>query len=143
MAEFAANSSSTIWASSNNKRFLSPGSLPKNSLCDNVGMETPKYTITNWCQDAQIITDPKGRELNLIIYTTPGHTPDHVAIWDPDERHLFVGDTLYRRAPVFFLFGGSAIDYSKTIGKLRRLVDEWNREAGMYTLDTFGSYFGH
>lgn len=134
MTDFAKRPNSTIWASSHNKAFLSPDGLPRNSLCDNVGMETPKYTITNWISDGQTITGQSGQDLNLTVYHTPGHTPDHVAIWDPEERHLYVGDTIYRYAPVFFLFGGSVVDYSKTIDKLNRLVGEWNREAGVYTL---------
>ncbi|OAQ70557.1 metallo-beta-lactamase superfamily domain-containing protein [Pochonia chlamydosporia 170] len=132
MTDFAKRPNSTIWASSHNKAFLSPDALPRNSLCDNVGMETPKYTITNWISDGQTITDQSGQDLNLTVYHTPGHTPDHVAIWDPEERHLYVGDTLYRHAPVFFMFGGSVIDYSKTIDKLNKLVGKWNRESGVY-----------
>lgn len=95
-------------------------------------MKTPKYAISNWSKDGQAVTDQSGLDLNLTIYHTPGHTPDHVAIWDPKERHLFVGDSLYRKAPVFFFIGGSVIDYSKTIGRLRGLVDDWNSQTGMF-----------
>ncbi|KAI5459568.1 beta-lactamase-like protein [Mariannaea sp. PMI_226] len=132
MSDFANRPDCTIWASSHDKSFLRPGALPKNSLCDNVGMETPDYTITNWVGDGQTIMTHSGQDLNLTIYHTPGHTPDHVAIWDAEERHLFVGDTLYRQAPVFFLYGGSVLAYSETIGRLRKMVNGWNQELGMF-----------
>lgn len=143
IADFASSPNSTVWASSHNKCFLSPDSLPQNSLCDYVGMKTPKYDISNWSKDGQDVTDQSGLSLNLTIYHTPGHTPDHVAIWDPEERHLFVGDTLYREAPVFFFIGGSVVAYSKTIGRLRELVDDWSSKTGMSSdsnLHTLTSY---
>ena len=31
-------------------------------------------------------------DLQLELIPTPGHCPDHIAIWIPDIRHLFTGD---------------------------------------------------
>lgn len=94
-------------------------------------MKTPAYTITNWAGDGQAVTDRDGLDLNLTIYHTPGHTPDQVAIWDQDEAYLFVGDTIYETAPIYFLLGGSVFDYSNTLTRLAALVDHWNILAGM------------
>lgn len=93
-------------------------------------MKTPVYTVTNWAGDGQKVTDRNGLDLHLTIYHTPGHTPDQLAIWDTDERYLFVGDTVYEDAPIYFLNGGSLFDYSDTLTKLRALVDGWNTESG-------------
>lgn len=37
-------------------------------------------------------------ELRLQIIHTPGHTPGHVCLFDPESRSLFCGDTLFRES---------------------------------------------
>ncbi|KAJ6785617.1 hypothetical protein PWT90_00490 [Aphanocladium album] len=130
MAAFAELPTTTIWASAHSRCFLSPRQLPRTSLCVDVGLKTPAYTITNWAEDGQQVTDGNSLDLNLTIYHTPGHTPDHLAIWDPDEGHLFVGDILYEGAPIYFLVGGNLFAYSDTLAKLAALVDGWNALPG-------------
>jgi glyoxylase-like metal-dependent hydrolase (beta-lactamase superfamily II) len=34
----------------------------------------------------------------LRIIETPGHTPGHVCFWNPEERVLFTGDTLFKES---------------------------------------------
>lgn len=66
-------------------------------------------------------------DLGLVLYHAPGHTPDSLAIWDPHERFLFVGDTLYEWAPILFPSGaGDLASYSSTIFKLRDILRAWN-----------------
>lgn len=91
-------------------------------------METPQYTVTNWAADAEPVVFGD-KDLGLTIYQTPGHTPDELAIWDRQERVLYVGDTLYEWAPILFSLSGNLDDYALTLHKLQRLVDEWNRDA--------------
>ena len=119
---------STIWASGHDRDFIGgPGRLPVSSLCRFVGMETPEYRVTNWAGDGQPLVDAEGHRLGLTLYQTPGHTPDQLAIWDPQERFLFVGDTIYEWSAILFPPEGSNVTaFSATVGKLRKLVHEWN-----------------
>jgi glyoxylase-like metal-dependent hydrolase (beta-lactamase superfamily II) len=91
-------------------------------------LETPSYRVTNWAEDGQSVTY-KDEDLYLQIFHTPGHTADELALWDQNERVLYVGDTMYEWAPIFFPKEGSLIQYSKTIEKLKQLVRGWNLEA--------------
>ncbi|KFY90412.1 hypothetical protein V500_05182 [Pseudogymnoascus sp. VKM F-4518 (FW-2643)] len=131
IAQFTRTRGCTIWASANDKNFLSPIRLPKSSLCDFVGMETPEYTVTNWCNDGERVVDNSGLDLGLTIYQTPGHTPDEVAIWDKEERYLFVGDSMYKYEPIIFPLGADIIEYSNSIGKLKELVGRFNSDKGL------------
>lgn len=134
MTQFAKSASTTIWASALNKCFSSPHQLPKSSLCDEVGMEVPIYNVTNWSSDGQAITDLNGLDINLKIYHTPGHTPDSLVVWDTVERYLFVGDTLYENAPIYFFAGGSLFSYRNTLARLQTLVGEWNSDSCRFPL---------
>jgi glyoxylase-like metal-dependent hydrolase (beta-lactamase superfamily II) len=91
-------------------------------------METPSYRVTNWAEDGQSVTY-KDEDLYLQIFHTPGHTADEIALWDQNERVLYVGDTMYEWAPIYFPKEGNIIEYSTTIEKLKGLVRSWNLEA--------------
>lgn len=93
-----------------------------------MGIATPKYTISSWAEDGQSVDDNAAAEGVLTIYHIPGHTPDQLAIWDSEERHLFVGDMLYLDAPILFLRGGSAVHYAQSLTKLRLLIKGWDSE---------------
>jgi glyoxylase-like metal-dependent hydrolase (beta-lactamase superfamily II) len=128
IAEFTDLPKSSIWASSYDKTVIEGvGQLPTTSLCRFIGMETPSYKVTNWADDGQAVTY-KGEDLKMQIFHTPGHTADELALWDQKERVLFVGDTMYEWAHIVFPKEGNLIEYSKTIGKLKRLVKGWNLE---------------
>ncbi|KAJ4211593.1 hypothetical protein NW759_012504 [Fusarium solani] len=125
------DSESAIWASSFDKDFIQgPDRLPETSLCRFVGMETPNYQVTGWANDGQSLVNSQGEDLGLIFYHTPGHTPDQLAIWDHQERFLFVGDSIYEWAAILFPREGNVTTYSKTIGKMKKLVQGWNQERG-------------
>jgi len=90
-------------------------------------METPEYKVSHWASDGERVTPPDSPEhQSLVIYHTPGHTPDELAIWDPLERVLFVGDTLYEWVPIVFPLEGDLKLYSNTLGRLKTLVQGWN-----------------
>lgn len=97
-------------------------------------MDTPKYKVTNWAGDGWRMTYAHGAEepldLGLVVYHTPGHTPDELAVWDYQERFVFVGDTMYEWNPILWAIGGNLQDYEATLFKLRDLIKGWNQEAG-------------
>ncbi|WP_106766655.1 MBL fold metallo-hydrolase [Paenibacillus faecalis] len=41
---------------------------------------------------------------SLKIYHTPGHSPGHIALFDPSRGYLFTGDLLYDETPVYAFY---------------------------------------
>ncbi|KAK9813429.1 hypothetical protein WJX73_008507 [Symbiochloris irregularis] len=60
------------------------------------------YPITQWLQDGELIpldkAEPPQAESSLQVIFTPGHSPDSISLWDPEERRLFCGDFMYPSA---------------------------------------------
>jgi glyoxylase-like metal-dependent hydrolase (beta-lactamase superfamily II) len=99
-------------------------------------MSVPEFSVSNWADDGtRVAAGGAGvlEDLGLVIYQTPGHMPDQVAIWDPEERFLYVGDTVYQHAPILFPEGASFLKYRDTVRRLRTLVHNWNTAAGPAT----------
>ena len=65
-------------------------------------------------------------EGTLAVLHTPGHSPDHLALWHPDTRTLFVGDLLQLGSSVFIPAskGGSLVDYLHSLRRLLALKPE-------------------
>ena len=133
LAHFPA-SSSHIVASSFDKAFIEDD-LSEHSLCKSLGLSVPTYKVSQWAEDYEkIYSNP---HLNIQILHTPGHTPDELAYYDADERHLFVGDTLYERVakdksyeqPILFPKEGNLVHYMQSLEKLITFVNEKNAEA--------------
>lgn len=59
----------------------------------------------------------------LEVLHTPGHSPDHLALWHAGSRTVFVGDLLHLGTTVFIpaSSGGSLVDYLASLERLRRL----------------------
>ena len=59
----------------------------------------------------------------LVVLHTPGHSPDHIALWHADSRSLFVGDLLVLGSTVFIPAsdGGNLVDYLASLERLRQL----------------------
>ncbi|THH30023.1 hypothetical protein EUX98_g4175 [Antrodiella citrinella] len=98
--------------------FNSPSNLPQNSLCESLGIEVPQYSPI-FVEDRYTIRTTNG---NVYVLHTPGHTPDELALWDEDERMLYVGDTLYEWAPIIFPVAGSIVAWLQTVDALLQLV---------------------
>lgn len=98
--------------------FISPSKLSEHSLCQALGVDLPKYSPT-FVSDRYSIRTTHG---NVYVLHTPGHTPDELALWDEGERMLYVGDTLYERAPIIFPNEGSILDWLQTVDALLALV---------------------
>ncbi|KAF2125603.1 Metallo-hydrolase/oxidoreductase [Dothidotthia symphoricarpi CBS 119687] len=126
--QFKDDPKSAIWASAYDRDFIDDETmLPTHSLCRFVGMQTPRYKVTHWAADGEHVRyGNNGLDLGLVVYQTPGHTPDELAVWDPVERVLFVGDTAYEWGPILFPFEGSIPLYKEKLNKLRSLVRDLN-----------------
>jgi glyoxylase-like metal-dependent hydrolase (beta-lactamase superfamily II) len=126
--QFMHDSSSEIWASGYDKHFIEdPEMLPTHSLCRFVGMKTPQYKVTHWATDGERVRhEPNCLDLGLVIYQTPGHIPDELAVWDENESVLFVGDTAYEWAPILFPLEGSIPLYKDNLYKLLSLMRRVN-----------------
>jgi ribonuclease/clavin/mitogillin len=74
-----------------------------------------------WLADGDSFVTGAG---SLEVLHTPGHSPDHVALWHADSRTLFVGDLLQLGATVFIpaSSGGSLADYLRSLERLRALA---------------------
>ena len=124
----------SILASSYKKSFIEDD-LPKHSLCHFLDVPTPKYKVSYWAKDLEEI-EFEGSKLSLQILQTPGHTPDELAWYDEDERHLYVGDSFYERVardksytqPIIFPAEGDVIDFMGSLEKMIRFVREKNSE---------------
>jgi glyoxylase-like metal-dependent hydrolase (beta-lactamase superfamily II) len=127
ISQFTDSPKSTIVASSFDRSFIEgEGRLPVSSLCQFFGMDTPSYQVVKWATNGEFITH-KGEDLGLQIFHAPGHTPDSIAMWDRNERFLFVGDTVYEWARISFPLEGDLVAYSETIRQLKELVQNWNQ----------------
>ena len=123
-----------ILASLHGKSFVEDN-LPEHSLCTYLGLPTPEYTVSYWAKDYEKVSF-SGVSLGLQIIATPGHTPDELAWYDEQERHLYVGDSFYERMAkdksyeqaIIFPKEGNLIDYMDSVRKLLVFVDEQNKE---------------
>jgi glyoxylase-like metal-dependent hydrolase (beta-lactamase superfamily II) len=70
--------------------------------------------------DGAIVTTDEG---DLTVLHTPGHAPDHLTLWHPDSRTLFVGDMLVQGSTVVIPAsqGGSLSEYLKSLERMLRL----------------------
>lgn len=110
---------STILASAHTPSFIAPEHLPRHSLCEDLHIPTPQYTAT-LVQHHERLRDVW--PANVKALHTPGHTPDELAVWDEDERVLYVGDTLYEWAHIIFPNEGSIVDWLYSVDILIDLV---------------------
>jgi glyoxylase-like metal-dependent hydrolase (beta-lactamase superfamily II) len=136
----------TIAASSHEPSFVTPyETLAEHSLCKDQGVDTPIYKIDMWCDDRQRLEydHPSGSSIpvGVIIFHTPGHTPDSMSWYDEDNKVLYVGDSLYqqessetREAPwgpeqpmsIIFPKEGSLVDWWSSVKNLIAFVEAGN-----------------
>ena len=75
------------------------------------GQEAPAVQVSEWIKPGTSI-DLGGRSLTIL--STPGHTPQSVALLDRRARRLFTGDFIYPTMLYAFLPGASLSDYQNT-----------------------------
>ena len=73
-----------------------------------------------WLDDGAIVDTDEGP---LTVLHTPGHAPDHLTLWHPDSRTLFVGDMLVQGSTVVIpaSHGGSLAGYLRSLDRMLRL----------------------
>ena len=126
------DSKPTIVASKFGKSFIE-SDLPGHSLCKYRDVPTPVYEVSLWAANLEWIV--RGR---IQIVQTPGHTPDELAWYDVEERHLYVGDSFYDRVsedgsytqPIIFPPHGDLVTYMASLDKLLQFVEQENQKAG-------------
>ena len=97
----------------------------------------PSYKVSYWVKDLEKYDYP-GSKLELQLLHTPGHTPDELAIYDHQERHMFVGDSFYERVvrdrsyeqAIMFPKEGNLVDYMRSLDKMIAFVKAKNAEPG-------------
>lgn len=60
--------------------------------------------------------------LGVTVLHTPGHTPDELALYDADEKMLYVGDTLYEHEHIIFPKEGSIVEWMSSVEYLTSFV---------------------
>jgi glyoxylase-like metal-dependent hydrolase (beta-lactamase superfamily II) len=89
------------------------GALPTGF--DAKAYSTKPFHITRWLHDGDSI-DLGGRRLHVI--STPGHTPDSIALLDEKNGLLFTGDTFYA-GPIYLYRPETDLDaYAASVQKL-------------------------
>lgn len=70
--------------------------------------------------DGDVIATDEG---DLQVLLTPGHAPDHVSLWHPASRTIFVGDMMQQGNTVVILasHGGSLADYMRSLERIAAL----------------------
>ena len=79
-------------------------------------LNAPTFRVDKWLTPDSVI-DLGDRSLR--IWSTPGHTPDSVSLYDAQRRQLFVGDFMYPGHLYAFIPGASRSAY---LASTRRLL---------------------
>jgi glyoxylase-like metal-dependent hydrolase (beta-lactamase superfamily II) len=81
-----------------------------------------RYAV-QWSSLADGDTFPAGDDLLQVIHT-PGHAPDHIALWQPSTRTLFTGDLIVRGTTVVIpaSAGGSLSAYLRSLERVLSLA---------------------
>lgn len=71
--------------------------------------------------DGAIVATDEG---DLTVLHTPGHSPDHLSLWHPQSRTLFVGDMLVQGSTVVIpaSHGGSLAQYLLSLERMKQLA---------------------
>jgi len=83
------------------------------------GLDTPEFPVASWIKPGEMI-DLGGRKLRLL--STPGHTPQSVALYDADAKRLFTGDFVYPSMLYAFLPGADLAAYRRTTTQLLQQI---------------------
>lgn len=91
--------------------------------------------VTEWVTPGDVI-DLGGRQLEVIH--TPGHTEEHIVLWDSKNQYLFTSDFLYDGPLLSFLPGGSLKDYLITSQTLLKKISKDSRIFGAHRSSSNG-----
>ncbi len=82
----------------------------------------PSLTVAG-CLTGPVLDSSSGIELggsHLEVLPAPGHSPDHIVLWDPDERVLLAGDAFMG---AYFSSPNSDVDSRAWMATLQGLLD--------------------
>jgi hydroxyacylglutathione hydrolase len=85
------------------------------------GLAAPSVRVGQWLTPKSNI-DLGGRSLQVL--STPGHTPTSVALFDAQNKRLFIGDFIYPTTLYAFLPGASLSAYQATAKMLLETLPE-------------------
>ena len=76
---------------------MSPLIHPRGQALLQQGFEQQAYRRLAWGRRPRLEAGALGpglrtRELRFDVLETPGHSPDHVCLWEPERGWLFTGD---------------------------------------------------
>ena len=108
------------FALSEKDRFLLDNAAVSGSL---FGVKTGPMPAIDRDLDAE--TEIRFGNSVLRILRTPGHTPGHVAFYEPESKALFTGDTLFRGSIGTTMFGGSDAEMHETLEALYRYPGDY------------------
>ena len=81
--------------------------------------DPPTFNVSEWLDIGGVI-DLGDRQFTLLH--TPGHSPDSVSLWEPEEERLFAADFLYPGELLANIPGASLLEYLQTAERLVRLA---------------------
>jgi hydroxyacylglutathione hydrolase len=87
-------------------------------------LSTPSFRVDDWLV-ADSVLDLGGRV--LFVWSTPGHTPSSVSLYDQERRQLFAGDYIYPGILYAFTPGASLAAYRTTAALLLSRIDPETR----------------
>jgi glyoxylase-like metal-dependent hydrolase (beta-lactamase superfamily II) len=88
------------------------------------GFDPDAYRVRGFRADPLVseghLVDLGGRVLQVL--RVPGHSPDSIALHEPDRRLLWSGDTFYE-GPIWLFFPGTDLDaYARSVSRLAALA---------------------
>lgn len=99
------------------------------------GSSRPAFKVAQWLRPDSAI-DLGGRQLTLI--SVPGHTPESVVLWEPQEQRMFSGDFLYPSQIYAFLPGSNLSDYAASAHRVSAMISEDTVLFGAHGCDVKG-----
>ena len=106
------------------------------SALENVGNQKPLLRINDWVKHKEVI-DLGNREIQFV--SSPGHSPDCVALIDHRRKYVFTGDFMYQHLGgiVVFTPGSDHDHYIESIDAMIDMTGDDYRYVGAHGLTAF------
>lgn len=109
----------------------------------NLSAECGRYIVlpdAQFFNDGDFISVPKNPQFGLKVISTPGHTPDSVTFYSPNESAAFVGDAIFRGSAGTAQFPGGNQQqlYNSILNKILKLPDDTKLYSGHTPPTTVG-----
>lgn len=109
----------------------------------NLSAECGRYIVlpnAQFFNDGDFISVPGNPQFGLQVIATPGHTPDSVTFYSPQDKAAFVGDAIFRGSAGTSQFpGGNQQElYSSILNKILRFPDDTTLYSGHTPPTTVG-----